>query len=125
MDKRKLFSKRDLIIVLILLGFSLVLYLALNSSEQGMTFTVKSPQNEDYHINFDKAQEEKTLTIDGDYPLEVHYSEGAVWIENATCPDKVCEHSGKISKQGQSIICIPAGVSVEIDGEDEFDGRTY
>ncbi len=125
MDKRKFFTKRDLIITAILLIVSVVFYMFINSSQDGDVFTVKHGQNEVEHINFSKAEGEQFIFIDGEYPLEVHYSASGVWIENASCPDKVCEHSGKIEKQGQSIICIPNAVSVEIDGENEFDGMTY
>ncbi len=125
MDKRKFFTKRDLIITVILLTVSVVFYIFINSSQGGDVFTVKLGQNDIEHINFSKAQGEQFILIDGEYPLEVHYDKDGVWIENASCPDKVCEHTGKIEKQGQSIICIPSAVSVEIDGQAQFDAVTY
>ena len=39
---------------------------------------------------------------------------GEAWIEEASCPDGLCVHMGKISKTGQSVICLPNQVVVEI-----------
>lgn len=32
---------------------------------------------------------------------------GAVWCEEATCPDKVCIHQGRQSLDGSMIVCLP------------------
>ena len=42
---------------------------------------------------------------------------GQAWIEQADCPDGLCMKTGKISRTGQSIICLPHRLSVEIVGE--------
>ncbi|MBR1771349.1 MAG: NusG domain II-containing protein [Lachnospiraceae bacterium] len=46
---------------------------------------------------------------------------GAAWIEEASCPDKLCVHMGRISRVGQSVICLPHQVVVEIVGESDGD----
>ena len=51
--------------------------------------------------------------------------DGQAWFSEASCPDGLCIGMGKISKSGQSIICLPNRVTAEIVGEiDEGDGRT-
>lgn len=40
---------------------------------------------------------------------------GYAWIETADCPDELCVNSGKISKSGESIICLPHKLVVRID----------
>ncbi len=42
-------------------------------------------------------------------------SSGEAWIEDADCPDGLCIKTGRISRRGQSIICLPHRVTVEID----------
>lgn len=37
-----------------------------------------------------------------------------VYITDSTCPDKLCQKQGKISKNGQQIICLPNQVTIEI-----------
>ncbi len=40
--------------------------------------------------------------------------QGAVYMQEADCPDKICVHTGKISKVGETIVCLPHRVVVEI-----------
>lgn len=52
--------------------------------------------------------------------------DGKAWIEEAQCPDKICIHAGKISKNGETIVCLPNKVVVEIVNgtENEIDIST-
>jgi hypothetical protein len=52
--------------------------------------------------------------------------QGKVWLEEASCPDHLCVKQGTIQYAGESIICLPNKVVVEITGEDELalDGVT-
>ena len=42
---------------------------------------------------------------------------GKVWMEEASCRNQVCVHTGKISEAGRSIVCLPNRVSVTIEGK--------
>ncbi len=44
-------------------------------------------------------------------------SSGSVYMESARCPDKTCVKQGKISRVGQSIICLPNRVIVVIEDD--------
>ena len=35
----------------------------------------------------------------------------------ASCPDNLCVHQGKINKKGQSVICLPNRIIIEIKGQ--------
>jgi hypothetical protein len=49
--------------------------------------------------------------------------DGEAWVEEASCPDGLCKNMGKISQVGQSVICLPNKVVVEIlDKEGEVLG---
>ncbi len=39
---------------------------------------------------------------------------GEAWIEEASCPDKLCVRQGRIRRGGETIICLPNRVVVEI-----------
>ena len=45
--------------------------------------------------------------------------DGAARIEEASCPDGVCVHTGRIRRNGQSIVCLPNQVVVEIASDTE------
>ncbi len=54
--------------------------------------------------------------IDIDGLLTVVIKEQKVFVKDSHCPDKVCEHTGAISRKNQSIICAPYGIIVRITG---------
>ena len=39
---------------------------------------------------------------------------GEVFMKNATCPDKLCIHQGKIKDSSRDIVCLPNKVTVKI-----------
>ena len=53
--------------------------------------------------------------------LTVVIEGGKVCVTESSCDDRVCVHSGKISLSGQSIICAPAGIVINIGGGDGDD----
>ena len=59
--------------------------------------------------------------IDIDSHNKVVIEDGEVRMED--CPDKLCISQGKISKPGQTIICLPNKTMVTITGgKSEYDG---
>lgn len=61
-------------------------------------------------------EEDRTVTVDGDYSNCIVIRGGAVWVEDATCPGADCVHSGKISAVGRSIVCLPNRVEIRLVG---------
>jgi len=69
----------------------------------------------------------KTFPLDKDTSYEIAGFEGGrnmlvikdgqAWIEEADCPDGLCVNMGRISKNGQSVICLPHRVVVSITDE--------
>ncbi len=57
--------------------------------------------------------------IDGN--LTVCIENGEVYVKESHCKDKICEKTGKISKQGSSIICLPQKIVISLSGEGDFD----
>ncbi|MBR4761769.1 MAG: NusG domain II-containing protein [Clostridia bacterium] len=45
---------------------------------------------------------------------EFTVSGGEVYMSRADCKNQVCVHSGKISKRGECIVCLPNGIILEI-----------
>lgn len=62
--------------------------------------------------------EERELRISG---CTVRVENGAVYVAESDCPDRVCVRTGKISKEGETVICVPNKISIRISGESEFD----
>ena len=83
---------------------------------------------------FGRTQDtELVITVDGEeygrYPLSedqvikinetnvCQISNGEVNMTEADCPDKLCMHQGPAREQGQTIVCLPNKVVLEITGE--------
>ncbi|MDE7325828.1 MAG: NusG domain II-containing protein [Lachnospiraceae bacterium] len=49
----------------------------------------------------------------------IHIRDGAVWMEEADCPDGYCIRQGKMERRGQAIICLPHKLVVEVIGQEE------
>ncbi len=45
--------------------------------------------------------------------------DGEADIVEATCPDKICVHERKIRNRGETLVCLPNRVVVEIRGAEE------
>ena len=61
--------------------------------------------------------------LSGGYRLRIVIRGGEAHVAESDCPTQDCVHSSAISRAGQSIVCLPAGVVVEACGEeaDAFD----
>ena len=51
----------------------------------------------------------------------VKVEKGEISIIHANCPDLVCVKTGAISREGQSIICVPNHIVITIEGTSEID----
>ena len=45
--------------------------------------------------------------------------DGAAYMKEADCPDKLCIHQGRISGEGMELVCMPNRVVVRISGKDK------
>ena len=47
--------------------------------------------------------------------------DGEAWIEEADCPDGLCIRQGRISRTGESILCLPHELVITIAGKKDAD----
>ena len=66
------------------------------------------------HSLGDDAEELTVRGYVGDSYLEV--KDGRVRMIDSACPDKLCVKTGWISRPGESIVCLPNRVVIEITG---------
>lgn len=45
---------------------------------------------------------------------------GQARVEDSTCPDLICQHHAPISRVGEAIICLPAQISVTVEGRNFY-----
>ena len=87
---------------------------------------IPKPEGESVTIMVD-GEVYKTIPLDTDTEIVVEsefgkntvvVKNGKVFVADADCPDKLCEDS-KISKSGESIVCLPNRLSVTIETEEK------
>ena len=115
--EEKRFARGDLklIAALLLAGLAIILLLTLNRRD-GRQVVVRVDG---------QIAARLPLAQDASYPVEIEgtvtnvltIKGGAVRMEEADCPDHLCIHRGAIRYAGDSIICLPNKVVVEISGE--------
>ena len=57
----------------------------------------------------------KTYTHNG-YTLTVAAEGDGLRVSEADCPTQDCVHTGTISRSGQSIVCLPARIVIQLTG---------
>ena len=111
--------KNDVIFiaVLLLVSFSVGLFVFL-SGEDGDCVVV----------SVDK-QEYGTYPLSKDVRVEIHSGEagqnlnvlvikdGVAYVESASCPDGICSSHRPISREGESIVCLPNRVIITVRAE--------
>lgn len=69
--------------------------------------------NQEIYGEYDLNVEQK-ISIGESNICEI--KDGCVLMLEGNCPDQICVHSAEISKNGQTIICMPNKVVLEIVG---------
>ncbi len=107
-------KKRDLIIIFVILAAAGMVYLIVGGADtQSGAVAVVSVSGEERDL--------LDLSVDGQYQYTnaggsntVIVSDGTVRVSKSDCHDKYCVKQGSISKQGESIVCLPHRLVIEI-----------
>ncbi|MDR1564816.1 MAG: NusG domain II-containing protein [Oscillospiraceae bacterium] len=130
MFNKKILTKKDLILVGILLAAAIICILLANAPSRGGGLTAVITQDGRllYSVELSSVKEPYTIKIDGDYPLEIRLESKAVQVQNASCKDKLCMASGRLDRAGQQAVCLPNRTVVRIvsssDKSEEWDAVT-
>lgn len=115
-------KKWDWVIIIILIVISLMpLGIILKSENfQGEYYVLISLNGENYkRLKLNKENNEIIKIENGNYVNEICVNGKEVYMKETNCPDRVCSRQGKISKVGESIVCLPNKLFIEIKGERE------
>ena len=65
------------------------------------------------------AEDTEVLLGEGDATNLLVIKDGRASVTEASCPDKVCVHTGEISRTGETIVCLPHKLVVSIEGSEQ------
>lgn len=102
-------KKADGILIAVLIVAAAVVALCtILFSKGGNTVTVKQNGKIVYE---GEINQDKTLTLEGNI---VVIEDGYAVMHSAKCKNQICVKTGKISKKGETIVCLPNKVTVQI-----------
>ncbi len=105
--------RNDILLVGGIVVFALLLFVVfkLNLKDGNLVkVSIDSQMKDCYNFNEDG---EYTITSGKNTNVLV-IKDGTAFIKSADCPDKICVHHRPISKVGETIVCLPHKVVVEI-----------
>ena len=76
---------------------------------------LKDGQEIDRFAPADLENEPRTYAHNG-YTLTVTAEGGGLRVAEADCPTQDCVHTGTITRSGQSIVCLPARIVIQLTG---------
>ncbi len=121
-----LFTKYDKILICLCLLTALIFYILF-----GCIFSLGSASmvriTVDGQVYGEYALADKTVDVKTEFGHNtIEITKDGAYVSFADCPDKIDVKSGKISKPGQIIICVPNRLSVQmIDEKSNVDGVVY
>lgn len=68
----------------------------------------------------------RTVSLSHDMTIQLNHGtivveNGFIYIKDVDCEDKICEKTGKISKKGESIVCLPNKIVIKIIGKSDVE----
>lgn len=122
-------KKNDIILIGVLLTVALAavagisLYLSRSTKQPEAVVYLDGEEQSRYPLGQEQAIQ--ISAGNGGYNI-LEIKDGKADITEASCPDKICVDQRPAEHQGESLVCLPNKVVVEIEngGESEVDGST-
>lgn len=126
-NRARLLKKQDVVLIAILLALAGCLAAWFQLRPAGTCVAVVEQDGQVIRrIDLDRQTQTEELALGGPYQVKLLVEPGAISFFSSTCPDKTCIRTGKLTRPGQSAVCLPARVSVRLEsaGASGFDAVT-
>lgn len=113
-------KKRDCILAaaILLLAFAIILWYKIFPPQKGQEVVVEVDGS---------PYQTYSLTENGRYRIETRWGYNILTIEDgmaditeADCPDEICVRERKISKEGETLVCLPHKLVVTVQGQGDL-----
>lgn len=81
-------------------------------SPRGMTAVIRVDNTEIARLDL---TEDTELTVNGTHTVVIR--DGRVWVESAPCRDQICAKHPPVSREGETIVCLPYALTVTVESE--------
>ena len=116
-------KKGDIIISLALLLLSLLMSFGISNSKPKTSGKIlRVEQNSKLYGEYPLDIDREVVFDDGVHFNKIVIKDGKAYMDEANCRDQICTHMREISMNGETIICLPNRVFLEVvDPENEND----
>ena len=113
-EELHIFKRADFILIgaLVLFSFAFSLFL-IRGGNEGHTVVVTVDGEVQKEVPLDSEEQIFRIDTPNGYNM-VHVKDGTVFVGMADCPDRLCVKQGRISRPGETIICLPHKLIVEV-----------
>lgn len=124
-------KKNDIILIAIILVITIGCLLGMRIWQKNNTrgdalavVTIDGEVYGEYPLSEDLT--ERIDLPDGSYNV-LTVKDGYAQVTEASCPDQICVHHNHIKYSGETIVCLPNKLVVEVQGGEDngIDGSTY
>lgn len=130
MDKKV--GKKEILLLIIVFAVAVIGYFVFQKMQSTPGGQVKVTVDGAVYGTYDlyptgeKAQKIEIKDADGNVTNTLVIQDGKADMISADCPDKLCVDQHAISSNGETIVCLPNKVVVEVEegGESLFDTQT-
>lgn len=118
--------KNDFLLIGGVLLLAVLIWLTVRPGDTGGYVVVSGAEGELLRETLNQEFTTTLTTEDGGYNTLV-IENGAVYVSDADCGDQTCIRTGRISREGEQIVCLPHKLIIEIvgGGDAALDGTTH
>ena len=113
MSERRLFDKRDLILIALLLVVAVCFFIPKFFSSEALTADIICGGEKVKTIELDKVEEPYTVELNGG-KVVIGVEKNCIYFIESDCKDGLCVNCGRLTGSGQTAVCIPQGVAVAV-----------
>lgn len=107
-------KKGDIVTIVATAFITLLLFITSFMPKENLKAYVYADGELVHEADFKSVQRPYIFTVNG---CEIEISEMGALFKHSSCPDKLCEKNGMLSKNTQTACCVPNTVVVVIKGD--------
>ena len=122
-----LIKKQDVLLIVILLAVAGALLLWFQLRPAGALVAIVEQNGQVIRrIDLNWLSQAEEVDLGGPYHVQLLAEPGAISFLSSDCPDKTCIRTGKLTRPGQTAVCLPARISVRLESGEStgFDAVT-
>lgn len=116
--KTKLFKKGDIAVILVILVAAALFWFFRTQQTDRLEAVITVNGETVETIDLSAVKEKRIVELDTDPKVVIAAENGAIYFESAECDDKLCINCGKLSRKGDTAVCLPAKTVVTVSGSD-------